>query len=45
MYKYTPNEIALMTPYQQVMLYDPESISETLTFDSHDEYLQWMSQR
>jgi len=34
-----------MTPHQQVTLYAPNEVAETLTFNSHEEYLQWAASR
>jgi hypothetical protein len=32
-----------MTPYQQTALCSPESVSDTLYFETMEEYLQWAS--
>ena len=42
-YRYDANQIALMTPYQQISLYSPKSVADVITFDTLDEYQKWLA--
>lgn len=44
-FKYTPSEIADMTPHQQIALYDPEAVAETLQFETYQEYMEYYASR
>ena len=43
-FKYTPNQIAKMTPYQQLTL-TSKIQSEVVTFDSEDDFMTWQMRR
>lgn len=45
MYKFTFEEIALMTPYQQLALLNPDTMSDTLFFATQDEFERWQTRR
>lgn len=34
-----------MTPYQQLILFDPDAFAETIYFNSEEEYMEWLSTR
>ncbi len=44
-YKKTCNEIADMTPYQQVSLYAPDNVGDTIEFSTYEDYLEWAMNR
>lgn len=45
LYKYTFDEIASMTPFQQLCLHSPDKVSEVLYFETMEEYLEWSRNR
>jgi hypothetical protein len=43
MYKKTPNELAELTPTQLLILWSPEKASETLFFETYEDYAEWQT--
>lgn len=34
-----------MTPYQQLVLYNPESVTKTALFNCYEDYAKWLTTR
>lgn len=34
-----------MTPYQQLSLLEPDSVGDTVEFDTKEEFMRWMASR